>query len=136
MNAGKPQECKPADMSYLLHRPHIFVRFGWGLCSSTSYSVYLTVYTVCPFGLAGVVRVERTHDRVKAGYVPDSSHAFMEHDIGLEPTKPAWRAGVLPLHQSCAGRLDITYTSPGTEGHTFELCNYVYVSAKFKEKGV
>lgn len=25
----------------------------------------------------------------------------MEHDIGLEPTKPAWRASVLPLHQSC-----------------------------------
>ena len=73
--------------------------------------------------LAGAVRVGRTLDRVKAGYVPVSSHAFMEHDIGLEPTKPAWRAGVLPLHQSCAGCLDITYTSPGAECHTFELCN-------------
>ena len=28
-------------------------------------------------GVAGVVRVERTHDRVKAGYGPVSSHACM-----------------------------------------------------------
>ena len=31
--------------------------------------------------MAGVVRVERTHDRVKAGYVPVSSHAYVDEDF-------------------------------------------------------
>ena len=34
-----------------------------------------------PAGVAGVVRVERTHDRVKAGYGPVSSHAYTKSPL-------------------------------------------------------
>lgn len=46
---------------------------GWYARVGTYSSIGVILLHVSE--LAGVVRVERTHDRVKAGYVPVSSHA-------------------------------------------------------------
>ena len=38
---------------------------------------------------------------------PPELQALMERVMGIEPTRPAWKAGILPLNYTC-----LLYTSP------------------------